>query len=137
MKKPGPLFRIAGQMSGIIGASRRSCRKGAQENRLVDVRQALEVGDRDAFVGLVHSAPDQPQLGHRAVVLHEARVRGAAGGAELGAPPGDLGGGVGEHVAERARRGQESLAGEPRLEAVAKALAARRFQGGAQPGPRR
>ena len=57
-------------------------------NALIDPRQRLEIGDRHALVDLVHGLADQAELDHRAVVLDEARVRGAAGGRELGRTPG-------------------------------------------------
>ena len=48
----------------------------------VDPLQRLDVGDRDALVDLVHRRAVQAELDDRAVVLDEARVRGAAGGRE-------------------------------------------------------
>ncbi len=40
-------------------------------------------GDRHALVDGVHGRADQAELDHRAIVLDEARVRGAAGGRQL------------------------------------------------------
>ena len=44
----------------------------------------------DALVDLVHGQADEAELGERAKAMDEARVRGAAGGAELGRAAGDL-----------------------------------------------
>src|SRR3546814_16743058 len=65
----------------------------------------------------------QAELGDGAVVLDEARVRGAAGGAELRGAAGDRGDGIGKQRAPRARRTEEGLARKPESEVVADASA--------------
>src|SRR3546814_2234847 len=65
----------------------------------------------------------QAELGDGAVVLDEARVRGAAGGAELRGAAGDRGDGIGKQRAPRARRTEEGLARNPESEVVAGAAA--------------
>src|SRR3546814_3164868 len=62
----------------------------------------------------------QAELGDGAVVLDEARVRGAAGGAELRGAAGDRGDGIGKQRAPRARRTEEGLARNPESEVVAR-----------------
>ena len=63
-------------ISGQLGI-----RRGEEQLQepLVDPGQALDVGDRHVLVGLMHGGADEAELDHRAVGLHEARVRGAAG----------------------------------------------------------
>ena len=52
----------------------------ALQDAEIDVRQALQRVHGHAFVGPVHGAAEKPELGDRAVILDEARVRRAAGG---------------------------------------------------------
>ena len=61
-------------------------RQIAVEHDSVDVGQRLDVADRHAFVGGMHGAPDQADLGGRAEVLDKACVGGSAGGGEFGVP---------------------------------------------------
>src|SRR3546814_5899593 len=65
----------------------------------------------------------QAELGDGSVVFDEARVRGAAGGAELRGAAGDRGDGIGKQRAPRARRTEEGLARKPESEVVAGAAA--------------
>src|SRR3546814_20351745 len=65
----------------------------------------------------------QAEVVDGAVVLDEARVRGAAGGAELRGAAGDRGDGIGKQRAPRARRTEEGLARNPESEVVAGAAA--------------
>src|SRR5580704_3992655 len=56
-----------------------------------------QIGDRGAFVDAVHGLADQAEFQHRAIILDEACVRGAAGGRELRRAPGHFSnGGRGE-----------------------------------------
>src|SRR3546814_12668577 len=66
----------------------------------------------------------QAEVVDGAVVLDEARVRGAAGGAELRGAAGDRGDGIGKQRAPRARRTEEGPARNPESEVVAGAAAA-------------
>ena len=59
------------------------------EERLVDVRQRFEVGDRDALVDHVHGLADQAEFDDRAIILDEARIRRAAGGRQRRLAAGD------------------------------------------------
>ena len=97
---------------GRSGRSRARSASAGQElphEALVDPGQALDVGDRHVLVGLVHGGADQAELDHRAVGREEARVGGAARGAERRPQPG-LGLDAGrQQLAERARRGDERL----------------------------
>src|SRR3546814_2083003 len=76
----------------------------ACEHAAVDGREACEVVERDVLVHLMRGGVQQAELGDGAVVLDEARVRGAAGGAELRGAAGDRGDGIGKQRAPRARR---------------------------------
>src|SRR3546814_4540642 len=80
---------------------------------------ACEVVERDVLVHLMRGGVQQAELGDGAVVLDEARVRGAAGGAELRGAAGDRGDGIGKQRAPRARRTEEGLARNPESEVVA------------------
>ena len=72
---------------------RRRCRSCAAEEAVekgfVDRGQPGDVGELDALVDLVHRLADEAELGDRAMRLDEARVGGAAGGAELRGAAGD------------------------------------------------
>ena len=59
------------------------------------------------LVDLVHLLAQQAELNHRAVVLDEARVRGAAGGGELGPEAGDFLDRAANQVDERPRWREE------------------------------
>src|SRR5262249_8631069 len=65
------------------------------EDRAIDRRQGCEIGDGGALVDLMHGLPDQAELEHRAIVLDESGIRGAAGGRKLGLLAG--------HALDRAR----------------------------------
>src|SRR4029077_15648572 len=65
-------------------------------------RQRDEIGDRRAFVDAVHGLPDQAEFQHRAIILDEARIRGAAGGREFWLTSGDFGDGGRGEIGERA-----------------------------------
>src|SRR4029077_17171586 len=64
--------------------------------------QRDQVGDRGAFVDAVHGLPDQAEFQHRAIILDETRIRGAAGGGELRLNPRDFGDGGRSEVGEPA-----------------------------------
>ena len=74
-----------------------------------DRRQRDDVGDRRAFVDRMHGLADQAEFEHRAIILDEARVRGAAGGRELRLAAGHLGDGGGGKIGERSGLGDEDV----------------------------
>src|SRR5262249_62413436 len=82
------------------------------EKSVVNLGQRGEVGKRYAFVDLVHRLSDKPELGDRATGLNEARVGGAAGGAELGSSPGDPADRLGEPIADRPGTDQQRVASD-------------------------
>src|SRR5689334_5413126 len=71
--------------------------------------QRCEVGHRGALVDLMHALTHQTEFEHRAVILDEARVGGAAAGGELGLPSGHVLDGRADEVEERARLDHERL----------------------------
>src|SRR5262249_37484413 len=89
----------ARQISARLGIAGSGHRKIEIEHCAVDVGERREIGDRHTLVDLVHGEPDETELRHRAEPVNEARVRGAAGGAELGRAPGHLLDGATEDVA--------------------------------------
>ena len=62
------------------------------EKAAVDRGQPRDVGELDPLVDLVHRLADEAELGDRAIGVDEARVRGAAGRAELRGAAGDRAG---------------------------------------------
>ena len=66
----------------------------------------IELVDRPA------ATTDEAELGNRAVSLDKPRVRGPAGGAELGRPSGNPPDCFGKAIAEDARRNQKRLAAD-------------------------
>jgi hypothetical protein len=62
----------------IIG--RRHVRPSSRREAAVDLGQRLQIGKRDMLVDHVHRLADEAEFDHRAVILDEARIRGAAGG---------------------------------------------------------
>src|SRR5262249_26386465 len=115
-----------------------SLREIEVEHRLVDVSEGDDVGGRHALVDLVHGEPDEAELGDRAELMDETRIRGAARRAELGrAAAGALDRG-GQQVAHRAGGRQEGFAADAEIELVAPAhrgelLLDPRFEPGAGP----
>src|SRR6185437_4536060 len=51
------------------------------ERGAINLGERGEIGDRRALIDLVHGQPDKAKLGDRAVMMDEARIGGAAGGA--------------------------------------------------------
>ena len=104
---------------GLPGARPGLSRKRARRRQLhpkyrsmmppIDRRQRDEVGDRRAFVDLMHGLPDQAEFEHRAIILDEARVRRAAGGRKLRLAAGDFGDGGDGEIGERSRLGDEHV----------------------------
>src|SRR6185312_1155798 len=97
---------------GCPGLRRRQCLLAMTENERgnsareikverggVDVGELGHVGERHALVDLVHGEADQAELGDRAEMMDEARVRRAAGGGELRRAAGDALDRGREHVA--------------------------------------
>src|SRR5215213_10277586 len=64
-----------------------SCAEIALQNVPVDRRERDEIGGRDVLVGLVHLLAEEAELDHRAIILDETRVRGAAGGRQCWRQP--------------------------------------------------
>src|SRR5262249_41596828 len=77
----------------------------ALENPPIDRGQGREVGHAGALVDLMHGGAHEPELEHRAIVLDEARVRGAAGGRQLGPAAGDFLDRADHEIEEWAARG--------------------------------
>ena len=61
----------------------RDSRKIPVQHPAIDLRQLLQIGHRRALVDLVHGLADQAELDHRAIARDEARIRGAAAGAQI------------------------------------------------------
>src|ERR1700750_2814041 len=74
----------------IEAGFRRRLPKISVEHAAVNLRQLLQVRDRRAFVDLVHGLAHQAELDHRAMAGDEARVGGAAAGAQFRLATGDL-----------------------------------------------
>src|SRR6476661_6482326 len=72
------------------GRGRRTSPKIAVQDAAINSCQLLQIGDRRALVDLVHGLADQAKLDHRTIARDKARVRGAAGGAQLRFAAGDL-----------------------------------------------
>src|SRR4028119_566522 len=90
---------------------------------LVDPRQRLDVVDAGALIELVHRRVGQAEINHRAQLDQEAAIRSAAAGRQIGCEAGLLTNGLNDHIEQLARRGQERLAGYPRLHSSARSLA--------------
>src|ERR1700682_4101472 len=54
----------------------------AIQHAAIDSCQFLQIGNRRTLVDLVHGLADQAELDHRAIAGDEARIRGAARGAQ-------------------------------------------------------
>ena len=54
----------------------------------VDALQLMDLRDLHPLVDLMHGLADQAEFDHRAMILDEARIRGAAGGRQLRPAPG-------------------------------------------------
>ena len=78
---------------------------------MVDLRQRLQVGDRNALVDHVHRLPDETEFDDRAVILNETRIRRAARRRELRRLAGDVLDGGGERGDQRIVARQEDMAG--------------------------
>src|SRR5258708_36429828 len=83
--------------------TRRAEREIEVERRAVDVGEGGEVGERHALVDLMHGEADEAELGQRAVMMDEARIGRATGGAELRRAAGDAFDVRGRQIAHRAR----------------------------------
>ena len=73
----------SGSLSRARPESNLANRKIPVQHVPVDRGQRHEVGGRDVLVDLVHLLAQQAELDHRAIILDEARIRGAAGGRQL------------------------------------------------------
>src|SRR5437660_8635148 len=73
----------------------------------VDGRERRKLRGGHVLVDLVHGLADKAELEHRAIILDEARVRGAARGRELGFAAGRRGDRVDDEIDERPGLGEE------------------------------
>ena len=74
------------------------------EKRAVNLGQGGKIRELDPLVNLVHGQSDEAKFGDWTVGPDKACVGGAAGGAELGRPSGDLPDRFGKAVAKHTRR---------------------------------
>src|SRR6185437_379980 len=84
----------------------------------VDLGEGCKVGERHMLVGLEHGAAHQPELDDGTGAVDEARIRGAARGAELGRGSDHAAAGLGHRLAQRSGLGEEGFAGELHRELV-------------------
>src|SRR5712672_396487 len=67
----------------------RSCEIAVQ-HAAIDLGQPFQVGNRRAFIDLVHGLADQTELDHRTIACDKPRIGGAARGAQFRPAAGDL-----------------------------------------------
>src|SRR6476646_3361980 len=73
-------WSIEFSLSPHAGRGRRRLPKILIDHPPVDRSQRDEIGDRRAFIDLMHGLADQTEFQNRAIILDETRIGGAAGG---------------------------------------------------------
>src|SRR5271169_1600016 len=120
-----PLSRSAPRPAMPSRPSGTRRRSGISEEQVeegaVDLGQGDEIGEIDPLIGLVHGPPDEAEFGDRAISMEKARIRSAAGGAELGHPAGDAADRLGERIADDAGPNQKRLAADRNIERILRA----------------